>query len=118
MKFVKWALVAGYILFILTQTILFRSTHPEPIFKPLFWELQNGYWSDIWQNILLFMPLRFLIGGWKGVVGGFLVSCSIETVQYFTRLGFCEFDDVLNNTIGAGFGAILLHTVRKCLKEK
>ena len=105
MKFVKWALVAGYIYFILTKTVLFRAPYPEPIFQPLFWELQNGMWSDIRLNILLFIPLGLLIGGWRGLLIGFCLSCGIEMVQYFGRLGYCELDDILNNTIGAGIGA-------------
>lgn len=117
MKFVKWVLVAGCIFFILTQTILFRSPHPEPIFQGLFWELQNGYWSDIRLNILLFVPLGFLIGGWKGLVFGFCLSCGIEAIQYIGRLGYCELDDVLNNTIGAGIGAGLNVLIRKSVGD-
>ena len=94
MKFVKWVLVSGCIFFLLTQTILFRSPHPEPIFQPLFWELQNGMWSDIRLNILLFIPLGLLIGGWRGLLIGFCLSCGIEIVQYFGRLGYCEPDDI------------------------
>ena len=117
MKFVKWVLVAGCIFFILTQTILFRSPHPEPIFQPLFWELQNGMWSDIRLNILLFIPLGLLIGGWRGLLIGFCLSCGIEIVQYFGRLGYCELDDVLNNTIGAGIGAGLNVLIRKSVGD-
>lgn len=113
MKFVKWALVAGYIYFILTKTVLFRAPYPEPIFQPLFWELQNGMWSDIRLNILLFIPLGLLIGGWRGLLIGFCLSCGIEIVQYFGRLGYCELDDILNNTIGAGIGAGLNVLIRK-----
>lgn len=113
MKFVKWALVAGYIYFILTKTVLFRAPHPEPILQLLFWELQNGMWSDIRLNILLFIPLGFLIGGWNGLLIGFCLSFGIETVQYFGRLGYCELDDILNNTIGAGIGAGLNVLIRK-----
>ena len=117
MKFVKWVLVAGCIFFILTQTILFRSPHPEPIFQPLFWELQNGMWSDIRLNILLFIPLGLLIGGWRGLLIGFCLSCGIEIVQYFGRLGYCELDDILNNTIGAGIGVGLHVLIRKSIVD-
>ena len=117
MKFVKWVLVAGCIFFILTQTILFRSPHPEPIFQPLFWELQNGMWSDIRLNILLFIPLGLLIGGWRGLLIGFCLSCGIEIVQYFGRLGYCELDDILNNTIGAGIGVGLNVLIRKSIVD-
>lgn len=104
MKFIKWLFAVGYILFILGFTIFGRTTNPEPIFKGLFWELQSGMWSDIVLNILLFVPLGLIIGGWKGLLICFALSGMIEAAQYFFQIGFCELDDVLNNTIGAGIG--------------
>lgn len=65
-----------------------------------------GYWGDIALNILLFIPLGLLLGdkGWKAVFLGFLLSAFIEFIQYIAVLGYCEADDVLNNTIGALLG--------------
>ena len=63
MKYVRWGIVVLYIYFILTQTVLGRAVKAEPIFRGLFWEVRNGMWSDIWLNILLFVPLGLLIGG-------------------------------------------------------
>lgn len=116
-KYVKWVLVAIYVYFILTQTLLFRSPYPEPIFRSLFWELQNSLWADIRLNIILFIPLGFLIGGWRGLLIGFCLSCGIEATQYFGRLGYCELDDILNNTIGAGIGAGLNVLIRKSVVD-
>ena len=104
MKFAKWILAALYVLCILCITIIGRTALPEPIFKGLFWEYQSGMWSDIILNILLFVPLGLIIGGWKGVLIGFGLSGVIEISQYFYQIGFCELDDILNNTIGAGIG--------------
>lgn len=104
MKFVKWLFAGIYILFILCFTIIGRTSLPEPIFKGLFWEVQSGMWSDIILNILLFVPLGMIIGGWKGLIIGFLLSGSLEVTQYFFRIGFCELDDILNNTIGTAIG--------------
>ena len=106
MKCFKWLLIAGYVYFILTKTIIGRPVQPEPIFRGLFWEVQNGYWNDIWLNILLFIPLGLLIGGWKGLLVGFVLSCGIEAIPYFGKLGYCEIDDLINNTIGAGIGIV------------
>lgn len=61
-------------------------------------------WKDIWLNILLFVPLGVTIGGRKGVIAGLVLSCCIEAVQYFLCLGYCEVDDVMNNTIGTCLG--------------
>ncbi len=69
-------------------------------------------WGDILKNIVFFVPLGFIIGGRKGVVVGFLLSCGIETAQYFIRLGYCEVDDVLNNTIGTAIGVYIRNKLR------
>lgn len=105
MKYFRWFLIAGYVYFILTKTIFFRIPYPKSIFHGLFWEIQQGYWKDIMLNMALFIPLGFLIGGWKGLLVGLFLSCGIEGLQFFSRLGICEVDDVLHNTIGAGVGA-------------
>ncbi len=104
MKFVKWLFAGIYILFILCFTIIGRTSLPELIFKGLFWEVQSGLWSDIILNILLFVPLGLIIGGWKGLIIGFVLSGSLEATQYFFRIGYCELDDILNNTIGTAIG--------------
>ena len=114
MKYIKWILAAGYVYFILTRTIIGRPVLPDPILRGLFWEVREGYWDNILMNILLFVPFGFLIGGWKGVVAGFFISCSIEMIQFLGRLGFCELDDVMNNTIGAGVGVIVRFLSHKC----
>lgn len=113
MKYFKWVLVVGYIYFILTKTLIGRPIQPEPIFRDLFWEFRNGMWSDIRLNIFLFIPLGFLIGGRKGFMIGFVLSVTIEVAQYFGRIGYCELDDVLHNTIGAGVGVGLFSFARK-----
>lgn len=99
-------LVALYILIILWITLFSRRPMESRIFRGLFWEIEMGYWGDIALNILIFVPLGFLIGrkGLKAVLTGFLISASIECAQYLFLLGFCEVDDVLNNTIGAAVG--------------
>lgn len=38
---------------------------------------------------------------------GFAASFCIEAVQFITRLGFADIDDLMNNTIGAGIGYLL-----------
>ena len=102
-------LIALYIFFILWVTLFTREPRAARIVKGLFWELRMGFWWDIALNILLFIPLGFLLGGkgWKAILFGFLLSAFIELIQYIAVLGYCEADDVLNNTIGCGFGILL-----------
>lgn len=100
-RFICTAIV---VLFILYITIFSRQPGEQHIFKPLFWEMRNHMWKDIGLNILLFVPLGATIGGRKGILLGLLLSCCIEVLQYFFCLGYCEMDDVVNNTIGAVVG--------------
>lgn len=117
MKLVRWILITLYVYFILTRTIIGRVPVMEPIFRGFFWEVKSGYWHDIAMNILLFVPFGFLVGGKKGIAFGFLFSLGIETAQYYFRLGFCEMDDILNNTLGALLGVTLRSIFEKILSR-
>ena len=110
-------LVALYILIILWITLFSREPMTTRIFRGLFWEIEMGYWNNIIQNILLFIPLGFLIGGKRGLVAGALLSIGIELTQYIFSLGYCELDDVLNNTIGAAIGALLFKKFGKRIEQ-
>lgn len=110
-------LVALYILIILWITLFSREPMTTRIFRGLFWEIEMGYWNNIIQNILLFIPLGFLIGGKRGIIAGVLLSIGIELTQYIAVLGYCELDDVLNNTIGATIGSLLFKKFGKRIEQ-
>lgn len=110
-------LVALYILIILWITLFSREPMTARIFRGLFWEIEMGYWNNIIQNILLFVPLGFLIGGKRGIIAGVLLSIGIELTQYIFRLGYCELDDVLNNTIGTATGSLLFKKFGKRIEQ-
>lgn len=76
------------------------------------------YFRQIVLNIVLFIPfgftlsiclnccpkhsLRFL---WLMVLfSGFILSVSVELLQYLTSRGYAAVDDVINNTLGAVIG--------------
>ena len=75
------------------------------------WESLKG----VLLNILLFVPCGFLVptiwkrswSCWKVVLLGFSVSLCIETIQFLTRCGYADVDDLINNTIGTWMGYIL-----------
>ena len=110
-------LVALYVLIILWITLFSRRPMESRIFRGLFWEIEMGYWNNIIQNILLFIPLGFLIGGKRGIIAGVLLSIGIELTQYIAVLGYCELDDVLNNTIGAAIGSLLFKKFGKRIEQ-
>jgi glycopeptide antibiotics resistance protein len=58
------------------------------IIKPLFGEVEVGYWRDIILNILLFISVGALIGKWKEIIYGFALSLIIEITKYAFILGY------------------------------
>ena len=110
-------LVALYILIILWITLFSREPMTTRIFRGLFWEIEIGYWNNIIQNILLFIPLGFLIGGKRGIIAGVLLSIGIELTQDIAVLGYCELDDAMNNTIGAAIGSLLFKKFGKRIEQ-
>lgn len=72
-------------------------------------------WEDIIRivlgNVVMFIPFGFL--GWifpklkelKSLLFSFISAIVIvEALQYFTRMGICEIDDVILNTFGVFLG--------------
>ncbi|MCG2793944.1 MAG: VanZ family protein [Weeksellaceae bacterium] len=66
---------------------------------------------NIFGNILLFMPFGFLgivfpkLNNFKLLIINFLSAIiMIESLQYFTRLGVFDIDDVILNTLGVAIG--------------
>ncbi len=98
----------------------------------LMWE-SGSYWlilKNIIGNILLFIPLGFLIPlvSKKGSSGfiialiGFGTSAVIESLQYFVAHRIFDIDDILLNALGAVVGyfafRIVLSIYRKVKKTK
>ena len=85
---------------------------------------------DVILNFLLFIPFGIMFpvllpkpsAPVFTVPAGFLASLCIEAVQYFTRLGTADVDDLINNTAGALAGLILylifVRSVRKKAQEE
>ncbi|WP_144281191.1 VanZ family protein [Chryseobacterium echinoideorum] len=95
----------------------------EPIFATLNFIKNTIRWSDIIKivlgNVVMFIPFGFL--GWifpklnhlKNNLFSFISAITIvEALQYFTRLGIFEIDDIILNT----FGVFLGWQIRKILE--
>ncbi len=77
---------------------LFDSVHATPV-------------EDLLLNIILFMPLGFLLplackklNFRKTLLISLFFSLTIEITQYLAHLGCCDIDDIFNNTLGAVLG--------------
>ena len=113
------SILIPYIFFILGETLLFRTASPEAKYHlDIFWSYRewNTHWAEIITNIILFIPLGFLLGrlvGWKGILIAAVMSAAIEIVQLITHLGLFEIDDIIHNTVGAAIGAALHKLVKR-----
>lgn len=118
-KFVMLALAIEYYFLVLCSTVICRNA---AVSKRV--ELMPFYnYADIWNgvdfkrnvmeillNVALFIPIGFLLGGMvrKGFVKTCLIGCIlsvlIELLQFATRRGLCETNDVIHNTVGCMVG--------------
>ena len=70
-----------------------------------------GELRSIILNILLFVPFGYLLPmllphfrWWQVILIGIISSFCIELLQFLTRLGYADIDDLINNTLGAAIG--------------
>ena len=119
--------LACYVIFIIYMTLLYRNVETERFNLLLFWSYKqflanpNLRWEIIY-NILLFIPMGAILyritPRLRVLLAAILLSFIIETVQYFTGFGLCEFDDLFSNSIGALFGYVVSLGITKCVFER
>ncbi len=116
-----------FITFIVREDMSLRTSENRGVVLTPFREFdamlhQPNHFFWFWQivlNILLFVPFGFLLP-WihrifrnpvVTVMAGCMLSGVIETMQYLTRRGLTEVDDVITNTMGAAAGVILYYII-------
>ena len=109
-------LLASYIIFILMETVIGRKAGLIGRAELIpFWSYSHPELRiEIILNYVLFMPLGYLLylcfgerWGLKVVLIGFLLSTSVEIVQFVFKIGLFEFDDIIGNTIGCLIGTVV-----------
>jgi VanZ like family/Concanavalin A-like lectin/glucanases superfamily len=98
----------------------FRVPHKPFLSFPIReYEAKWGYWNDLLQNIVGFMPLGFLLCAYLmrarsrkrailfAVLSGGLLSLTIEVLQYFIPRRNSGMTDIITNTLGTLLGALL-----------
>lgn len=133
-------LLFAYCLIVFCFTVLGRTVQGEAICNlvPLSsWRLLlsvpfHGHGEYILKqiivNMLMVVPIGLLFGLSqssmlsKCLLFGLLFSISIELLQYCTRTGLCETDDVIHNTLGClvgfGIGRLILRFTKKKIKPE
>lgn len=71
--------------------------------------MSAGHRIEVLDNVLLFLPFSALLYALRPRFSGVLIvtvlfSAGIETAQLALKAGFCQLDDVLNNTAGGLIG--------------
>lgn len=126
-KMVYLAILFFYIYFVIGITILSRVSTEIPVVNlKLFSTFQDDYHSRLYmyENVLLFVPFTMLLylifkrirKSYCFFIIGILTSLSIEIVQYITRRGFCEVDDIFTNVVGMMLGYIIVFTWHQGIK--
>lgn len=132
LKFSLRLFLGEYLFLTYCNTVFFRprindiwhNFTPFWSYKTYFSGEDSSLLPEIIMNIVGFIPLGFLIGAsfqklkwWQAILTGCLVSFSIESIQYFFKLGIAEFDDVFNNTLGVAIG-YSLYALTQFLRNK
>lgn len=134
------SIIPSYVLLILVLTIFIRRTSPKIYYELMpFWSYINIYKNgsvdliiDNIFNIMIFVPLGFLMMCAKYIRNRKLewqrfrlllfqtavFSLVIELIQLVSRHGCCEFDDIINNVIGAAFGGLVYMMLTSFRKER
>ena len=106
------SLLIPYLFLTLVATVITRSPTVEArIMLEPFRTYRQYYtddftWFEIRANILLFIPIGFLLPMiikkqiWLPPIIGIGISVIIELIQLITHRGLCETDDVISNSIG------------------
>ena len=76
-------------------------------------------------NILLYYPLGYLLPilfpklkPKHVILIGCLCSIATEATQYLLKMGWCETDDVIHNTLGTAIGTGVWYLYSKCFKNR
>ena len=128
-------LLVEFVVMIYCSTVFFRHAMKERDydFHP-FWsyaaihEGREELLEENMMNILVFVPIGLLIGltfrnirWWVVLLIGTSISALIEILQFYTKLGFSELDDVMHNTAGCmiGYGICMaINRTRKWIARR
>lgn len=86
----------------------------------------TNWFLNIFGNIIIFIPFGFLLPVvvtyfnrfWKLLSITLIVTMSVETLQYVTKVGELDIDDVILNTLGSIMGYILYKIIVKIFTKR
>lgn len=131
-KFILYGISIGYIIVVLGATFMNRAQVYKTINLNLFSSYKEAYhlmkislFRNLILNMLLFVPFGFLLPFYsdklkkmyKVLLIGLGFTLLIEIIQYLSRFGIFEIDDVFDNTVGVLIGYSIF-MVYNNIKEK
>lgn len=114
-------------------TLMFRDSSSAHSYElELFWSYKEwiihhnaALGMEILNNILLFFPLGFIMtDAFRKCplrivcLVSLILSGAVECCQLIFRLGLFEFDDILNNVLGAVLGWCVFHLLKNLRSRK
>lgn len=128
-RYFVWSAAVLWLAAIVVSTLILRG--PDTGSSTLSWIPFHSYFSLIqganievlrmnFMNTVLFYPLGLLINecfpaDWtrrkrliRAVCFALALSCSIEIIQFLSRRGYAEMDDIIHNTAGMCLGVLCL----------
>lgn len=132
-KIILGGMLVIYLILYSYLILLYRRPSNQPqINLNMFWSYREAFrFNDgifrirrlslarqILLNILVMIPIGLLLPlvyhrckhlYLLTLLTGLALSFLTEALQYFTHLGLCELDDILDNTLGCLLGVLLLH---------
>lgn len=91
---------------------------------PFYYSNQTSFHlREVMDNVLIFIPLGILlkmlnIENKKIIFLGFILSFTLETMQFIFSIGASDITDIITNTTGTIVGLFLYLILEKCLKDK
>jgi glycopeptide antibiotics resistance protein len=134
-QWVVFVLFTLYVVTVCTLTLLNRGANYGgssnlslfSSYREAWYNFSLRGWQYIYFNILMFVPLGFLLPlihkrfvtiGWT-LLAALVFTAFIEIMQYLTSFGIFELDDLFNNVLGAliGFGLVKVLMVKNWWKR-
>lgn len=126
--------LSAYVVLMLYFTVLGRYSqsyyrYDGAVFSSFLSLVESFNMSGFTQlliNLLMMIPVSFLLmlifkGEFRALWAmdfTIILTLTIEALQFFTRVGTFQLDDILNNTIGAVVGIIIFYIVNAVYKKK
>ena len=129
-----WIALWVYTVFILYITVLGRYSFEDFRSRLMPFESYRAFFATgsmselrgIILNIILFVPFGFLTAlcfqdkkpVMNALFAGLILTVSIEILQFLTRTGTLETDDVMHNMLGTVLGVLIWYVLNKLINRK